>query len=42
MEELKNGSLKDSIVGEGGREADGDGVEGSKLFRGVEGRDWIA
>jgi hypothetical protein len=42
VDELKNGSLKLSMVGEGGIEPDGEGVEGSRLCLGDGGRDWIA
>lgn len=34
--------MKLSIVGDGGKLAEGDGVDGNRLFLGVGGRDWIA
>ena len=40
VEELKNGSLNPSIVGDAGEE--GEGVDGSRLCLGEGGRDWIA
>jgi hypothetical protein len=44
VEELKNGSFRPYVsnVGEEGREAEGEGVEGRREVRGDGGRDWIA